>query len=67
MKNVIVTLCEEMSDTIALVKVMMLAIRNSLLKGGALEWKEKVNIPKPRPYAGEQDVQNLGNFMFDMD
>ena len=50
------TLHEEMSDIVALVKVMMLAIGNNPQEGGALEWKGKVKILKPRPYAMERDA-----------
>ena len=50
------TLHEEMSNIATLVKVMMLAIRNSLQKGGAIEQKGNVKIPKSKPYVGEQDA-----------
>ena len=49
------TLCEVISDLVASVKVM-LAIGNSSQEGGASEWKGKVKIPKPRPYARERDA-----------
>ena len=66
-KYVVATLCDEMSDLAASVKVLILAIRNNMLEGSASKWKEKVKIPKPRPYVGEQDTKGLKNFMFDMD
>ena len=66
-KDVVATLHEEMSDIAALVKIMILAIGNSLQEGGSLERKGKVKILKPRPYAGERDMQKLKIFMFDMD
>ena len=47
------TLCEEMSDIAASVKVMMLVFGNSLQEGGASKRKGKVKILELSPYVGE--------------
>ena len=53
MKDVMATFYNEIGEIAASMKVMMLAIRNSLQEGGGSKQKGKVNIPKPRLYARE--------------
>ena len=43
------TLCDETSDIVASMKIMILAIGNS----SQIERKGKVKILEPRPYVGE--------------
>ena len=64
--DVIATLQLEISELATTIKVMMMALGNSSQESGALKRCGKVKVLDPRPYAGEQDVQKLKNFLFNM-
>ena len=66
-KDVVATLRLDMSELMATIKVMMIVLGNSFHEDGPSERRGKVKVLDPRPYAGEQDIQKLENFLFDMD
>ena len=66
-KDVMETFQLEMSELVATVKVVMMALGNSFQEDGASEWRGKAKVLDPRPYVGEQDAQNLENFLFNME
>ena len=57
----------EISELVAMVKIMMMALGNSSQEGGALGRRGKVKVPNPISYVGERDAQKLKNFLFDME
>ena len=55
-KDVVAALWLEMSEMVATVKVMMLALGNSSQEGDASKQCGRAKVPDPTLYAGERDA-----------